>query len=227
MKNIPMDNISLSFTVEDWINSDTAEITMSVNASTEGQDGLDLRTEIKEALELLVNTEWRFIDISRNTGRSGLEEWNVTAQARVEEKDLNNLHSRAKELGRKGLQYRVGNVDFTPTKEQFEVFNRSLRNKINALIKAELSVLQAELPDRKWRVSAINYNGVQALGPFEITRQYSGNAIAAAAFVDDGGNNINNNNNDVDDFGGFEVSQKIELSATVTVASVDDGFANL
>lgn len=225
MKNIPMDNISLSFTVEDWINSDTAEVTMSVNASTEGQDGLDLRTEIKEALESLVDTEWRFIDINRSTGRSGLEEWNVTAQARVEEKDLNNLPSRAKELGRKGLQYRVGNVDFTPTKEQFEDLYRNLRSKINGLINEELRTLSTELPDRKWRVGAVNYNFGQGplvgvAGGRNVIMAMTANAVPDMGFDDDVDSSAG-------DFGGFEVSQKIELSATVIVASVVDGFANL
>ncbi len=223
MKHIPMDDINLSFTVEDWINSNTAEVTMTVNASTEGQDGLDLRTEIKEALETLVDTEWRFIDISRNTGRSGLEEWNVMAQARVEEKDLNNLPSRAKELGRKGLQYRVGNVDFTPTKEQFEDLYRDLRSKINGLISEELSTLNTELSGRKWRVGGVNYNFGSA--PMSHARAghvmvaMSANAVPDMDFEDAGSG--------AGDFGGFEVSQKIELSATVTVSSVVDGFANL
>lgn len=222
MKNIPMDNISLSFTVEDWINSNTAEVTMTVNASTEGQDGLDLRTEIKEALESLVDTEWRFIDINRSTGRSGLEEWHVTAQARVEEKDLNNLPSRAKDLGRKGLQYRVGNVDFTPTKTQFEDLYRHLRSKINELIKTELSTLETELPGRKWRIGAVSYNFGSApmsnMRAANVMMAMSANAVPDMDFEDAGS---------AGDFGGFEVSQKIELSATVTVSSVVDGFANL
>lgn len=223
MKDIPMDNINLSFTVEDWINSNTAEVTMTVNASTEGQDGLDLRTEIKEALETLVDTEWRFIDINRSTGRSGLEEWNVIAQARVEEKDLNNLPSRAKELGRKGLQYRVGNVDFTPTKEQFEGLYRDLRSKINGLISEELSTLNTELSGRKWRVGGVNYNFgnapmAHARGA-NVMMAMAVNAVPDMDFDDAGGA--------PGDFGGFEVSQKIELSATVMVSSVVDGFANL
>ena len=219
-----MDNISLSFTVEDWINSNTAEVTMTVSASTEGRDGLDLRTEIKEALETLVDTEWRFTDIDRSTGRSGLEEWNVTAQARVEEKDLNNLPSRAKDLGRKGLQYRVGNVDFTPTKIQFEGLYRDLRSKINRLIEAEIKTLQTELPGRKWRVSAITYDFGQ--GPLmgaaagrHLMMAMTANTVPDMDLEDAGAA--------TGDFGGFEVSQKVELSATVTVASVVDGFDNL
>ena len=223
MKHIPMDDINLSFTVEDWINSNTAEVTMTVNASTEGQDGLDLRTEIKEALETLVDTEWRFIDISRNTGRSGLEEWNVMAQARVEEKDLNNLPSRAKELGRKGLQYRVGNVDFTPTKEQFEDLYRDLRSKINRLISEELSTLNSELPGRKWRVGAINYN----FGPMPMAHARGAPVMMAMSAAAVPNMDFEDADGAPGDFGGFEVSQKIELSATVTVSSVVDGFANL
>jgi len=217
MKHIPMDTISLSFTVEDWINSDTAEVTMTINASTEGQEGLDLRTEIKAALESLIDTEWRFIDINRSTGRSGLEEWNVMAQARVEEKDLNNLPSRAKELGRKGLQYRVGNVDFTPTKEQFENLYRELRSKINGLISAELKTLGSELPTRKWRVGAVNYDFGRdsrvGIAGAHIMMASTMNAVSNTDLEDVGS---------AGDFGGFEVSQKIELSANVTVSSVVD-----
>ena len=137
---------------------------------------------------------------------------------------MNNLPSRAKDLGRKGLQYRVGNVDFTPTKIQFEGLYRDLRSKINRLIEAEIKTLQTELPGRKWRVSAITYDFGQ--GPLmgaaagrHLMMAMTANTVPDMDLEDAGAA--------TGDFGGFEVSQKIELSATVTVASVVDGFDNL
>jgi len=54
-----------------------------------------------------------------------------------------------------------------------------------------------------------------------------GGALIATAMVANTVSDFDDAGDAPGDFGGFEVSQKIELSATVTVSSVVDGFANL
>lgn len=222
MYNVPMDVLNLSFTVEDWLESDTAELTIDIDASADDTDSVELRSTIKDSLKKLIDTEWRFVRVRRYTDRSGREAWQVAAQARVPENEISNLGSRTKALGKVGLQFRVGNVDYSPTKEQVEELKRKMRSKVNKLITDELTALNSELSGRQWRVSTVTYDDnmsfantrgnalVGAVGTAAMNATYNG--VEADADAAEGG------------FGGFEVSQKVIFNTTVLLSSVVDGF---
>lgn len=230
VNNIPMDNVHLNFTVEDWLSSNSAEVTVNINASTNGETGNDLKEEVRKALTDLVKVDWRFVSVSRTVSRSGMEEWLITAQARVNENSMSNINARAKKLGRQGLQYRVGLVDYTPTKEQFEELFTGLREKIYGMVSNEIIRLNTELEGRVWRVAAINFDGrpgnFQLLGAGNVRAQSMANIATASAgynddFDDDDGVTTS------EGFSGFEVSQKVEMSAQVVLSTTVAGFDNL
>lgn len=226
MQNIPMDAVHLEFTVEEWLNSGTAEVTIDIDASIEGAEGLELRQTIKNSLaEIIPNVEWRFSRVNRSRDRTGRETWRIGAQARVEEELLNDLSGKCKKLGAVGLQFRVGYVDYSPTKEAVEELNRTLRLKINTLVANELTKISIELPDREWRVSGIEYGGEMSVSNFRMSPKGQGQIMASAvnhieSYDDDGGD-------DAVGSGGFEISQKITLHASVTISSTVVGFTSL
>ena len=228
MINIPMDNLHLGFTVEDWLESDTAELTIDIDASVEGSDGFELRNDIKKSLNDLIDTDWRFVRVDRKTDRTGREVWRVSAQARVAESEINNLGGRTKKLGKVGLQYRVGRVDYSPTQEQVEDLNRALRSKVNELVQAELEALnKKELICRQWRVASITYDNTMSYSNARAGAMIGGNqnmVLAASA------SGAYDNELDVADaetsseLGGFEVSQKVIFNANVVLASTVPGY---
>ncbi len=225
--NLPMDTLNLSFTVEDWLDSETAELTIDIDASVEGSDALELRTDIKNSLKELIDTEWRFVRVNRHTDRTGREAWQVAAQARVDESEISNLGGRTKKLGRVGLQYRVGRVDYSPTQNQVEELNRNLRTKVNQLISDELSVLDSELAGRRWRVSSVNYDNSMSYSNARMGGHQS--MIMAASVSNATGYDMDieaGADDDSSGFGGFEISQKVVFTANVVLSSTVDGFTS-
>ena len=226
MNNIPMDVLNLSFTVEDWLDSDTAELTIDIDASVDG-DSLELRSTIKDSLKELIDVEWRFVRVNRHTDRTGREAWQVSAQARVDESEISNLGARTKKLGRVGLQYRIGMVDYSPTQEQVEELNRSLRAQVNVLISDELDTLNNdELKGRFWRVSSVNYDNSVS---YSNSRGIGASPqIMAMASSQSYTKNIDFEEKDDDGesggFGGFEISQKVVFTANVALSSTVPGF---
>ncbi len=223
--NVPMDNLSLSFTVEEWLDSNTAELTIDVDASVgvdDDDDSVDLRTEIREALTELVDVEWRFVRVNRHTDRTGREAWRVSAQARVDEGEITNLGVRTKEVGRVGLQFRVGLVDYSPTQEAVEELNRILRSKVNALVSKELEALNGESPGRDWRVASVSYDNNMS---YSNARAGGNQPMIMAAMASKGGYDMEledvgaEASGDSGGFGGFEVSQKVTFTANVIIAS--------
>lgn len=222
MSNVyPMDTVNLEFAVEEWLNSGTAEVTIDIDASIEGAEGLELRQTIKDSLaEIIPDVEWRFSRVNRSRDRTGRENWQIGAQARVEEEQLNDLSGKCKKLGAVGLQFRIGYVDYSPTKEAIEELNRGLREKINNLITLELYNLAAELPDRVWRVSSVQYGADMSFSNIRVGNvglDSAPQAVMMATYDDDGGD-------DAVGSGGFEISQKVTLSANVTISSTVVGF---
>ncbi len=223
---IPMDTINLNFTVEEWLNSETAEVTINVDASLDAE-GHELKQKVSDALaELNDSVTWRYSRVNRSRDRTGRETWQIGAQARMTDDALDDLSGKCRKLGEPGLQFRVGSVDYTPTAEAVETLNRSLREKVNELIENELVRLKAELINRTWRVSTIQYgihsnysNAAGARGAQAQAQVLMAQSLEVGAGYDeleDGTDGIGS--------GGFEVSQKMTLNANVEISSTVVGF---
>ena len=229
---VPMDMVQLQFEVENWISSETAEVTVNISASTAGDDGVNLREEITDSLEELVKgVDWRFVNVDRSVNQSGMEEWAIQAQARVVEDNLNDINNQAKDLGRAGLQFRVGFVDFTPTKEQYEELNASLRQRLYKMATEELKRLNSEVSGRRWRVATVHFGG----GAGHARAQRGPMAMPAAQNMIMASGAIEGVGYDGDDlaaggsqgFSGFEVSEKVIMTANVSFQSVVHGFESM
>jgi len=232
VNNVPMDNVQLNFTVEDWISSDSAEVTVTINATTNGEAGGNLKDEIRDSLKDLVDVEWRFTNVHRSVSRSGMEEWLITAQARIGENDMNNINAQAKKLGRSGLKIRVQYVDYSPTKEQYEELYSQLRESIYEMVNGELTRLNSELSDREWRIAAVNFNHSGAThqqhrGQPMVMMAASAN-VASMETVGAGydGDDLEEDGSG-EGFSGFKVSEKVEMNANVVIQSTVKGFDKL
>lgn len=221
--HIPMDIINLSFTVEEWLDTETAEVTIDVDASLDS-DGRELKQKVRNALaELNDSVNWRFSRVSRSRDRSGRETWQIGAQARMSDNALDDLSGKCRKLGEPGLQFRVGYVDYSPTAEAVEILNRSLRERINELIQNELARLRVELPDREWRVGNVQYGGHSSFSNTRVGVAGSNlnQALVGATQTMHMTTYDEESAGDTDGVGsgGFEISQKVTLTAQVDISS--------
>ncbi len=223
MDQVPMDTISLNFEVEEWMNSETAEVTIIVDASLENTDGFELKLTINSALEKIIpGVVWRYSQVNRSRDRTGRETWQLGIQARVTDEILDGISVRARNLGMPGLQFRIGNVDYTPTAEAVQELNRTLRSKLNAMITAELEMLNSELTGRTWRVSNVHYGNHMDSSNFRASS--SSQILVAAAGMATQHYDESDSSDDEDGAGGFDVSQKVTLTANVVISSTVAGF---
>jgi predicted secreted protein len=199
------DQVVLQLSVEDWVQTQTARVTLEVNAAIQGGDAGKVRDEMVAASKKVAAGDWRIIHFDRSADASGLERWTASLEARLAEKDLGGIADRAKQGSRPGLQVTVGNVDFTPTLAETETARSRLRETLYKRVTEELGRLNAVAGDRKFRIARIDLNAGQPRA-YAVTASAAKMERAAPAPMMDGG-------------GDLEVSQKVVLRAAVTLSA--------
>lgn len=153
-----MDQVVLRLSAEGWVESDTARVSVGIDAALPGAEAASVRDDMNAALDrLAADAAWRFVRFDRFRDDSGLERWTATAEARLAETALDGLAARAEQASRPGLQLRVQDVDFSPTLAEIEAVQARLRSEIYARAGEELQRLNAAFPDQGYRVATIDF----------------------------------------------------------------------
>lgn len=209
------DHVMLNLTAEEWVETGTARVVVSVNAVVTGGNAATLRDEMLAAVGEIASgdgIEWRFTNFSRSLDSSGLERWYAQIEARLPEAKLGGIRTTAKDESRPGMQLTVDQIDFSPTLAEFEDVRAALRARIYELAAEERARLEREL-DRDWRVASIDFLGVMAR-PAPMPMRGRSMAMMESASADA----INMTN-----AGGMAVSQKITMNAQVTLSVIAEG----
>lgn len=200
------DTVSLSLALEDWVETQTARTELAIDAAMPGSDAGKVRGDMLSAVKSLAqNAEWRFTRFDRDQDASGLEHWHAVLEARLPETQLGGLSDRAKQASKPGLQIRVQNVDFTPTLAETEATRGKLRGEMYKRVNEALAQLNQAEPDRKFRIQNINF-GFEAPTVRPIPYEARAAMTATAAVMPAPG--------------AVELSQKIQLHANVTFATL-------
>ena len=236
--------IQLNLSVEDVIKSDMANLTVNVEMVVQNRTTDEARDDILSGLKNIVNADWDISNLKRFNDSSGLEKWLVLAKIRVNERDLSNLGQKCRSVSRAGLQFKVNDVNYTPTVSEYEDFYLNLRKEIYKRVNQEIAVL-SEINNRVYNLAGINFNTStedqgEALNPFNVAKYYSGNeraqapgrpmqaqVMACATASNSGigsfggalGGGSDGDDSETDGNEGFSVSQKIKMFANVTLAT--------
>jgi hypothetical protein len=153
------DNVTLNLSVEEWVKTETARVTLVVDAASNGAENSGtLRADILKAVAGVADkAEWRITRMDQQSDSAGLERWQAELEARLPESQLATLADRTKKASRPGLQVRVGNVAFEPTLVEREAARAKLREQIYAKVNEEMKRLKAAFPSRDYRVGQINF----------------------------------------------------------------------
>lgn len=152
------DSVSLSLSMEDWVKTETALVTLVVDIAGNGNGGTVRGDTLKAVAGIADKAEWRIIAMAPQSDSAGLERWQAQLQARLPESQLAALNDRAKKASRPGLQVRVGDIAFDPTLAETEATRATLRDKIYAQVNAELKRLNAAFPGRTYRAGDISFS---------------------------------------------------------------------
>lgn len=204
----PDDHVSFNLAAEDWVTTKTARVMISVEAAVGDSNAGSMREDMMKAVNDLAKTDWRLVAFNRSLDQTGLERWSAMFESRLPENELSGLAERAKKAGKAGMQLSVAGIDFSPTLDEMEAARAGLRAKIYKEASEQLATLNATLPGRTYRISAIEFSG-EAGGPPPMPFVARGMMKPMAMMA----------NADGAASAPAERSEKITLSAEVTLAT--------
>lgn len=153
----PDDRVTLSLAAESWVNTKTANVTVSVEAAMSGAQAGAMRGSMLKAVTDLAKGDWRLTGMNRSQDQTGMERWSALFEARLPEADLNGLSDKAKKASKPGMQLTVQTIDFTPTLEEMQAAQSQLRTQIYKMAAEQLASLNSTLAGRSYRISAIEF----------------------------------------------------------------------
>ena len=202
----PDDTVVLELSAEDWVQTATAEVSVTAEAAAGAADTGRARAELLAAVRALApDATWRLVRFTPSTDSAGLERWYAEAQARLPETQLGGLAERARQASRPGLQLRVDRIDFTPTLAEVETAKTRLRAEIYRRAGEEIAAVNAAYQGRAFRLGTIQFNEPGRPPAMPKPAQFRGMAEAAPA---------------ADMSVPVEVGDKLRLTARVTLKAV-------
>lgn len=213
MNQIIQDSVSIEVSVEESIVSDTVKVSMEVVLATKAEDATDVRGTILTGLKAVLDVDWAFTRLDRNTDRSGLEFVEATATARVPEGQLAGLDAKSKSASREGFQVTVGELDYNPARNVIDATVVELRKRIYAKAQEEANTLNeliANDTNGKWRVAGVHFgHGGPRMKTANSRMMLESAMPAAASYGDMGGGGES-----------LDLTQKVGLTATVSLQRV-------
>ena len=201
------DEVVFSLSQEKWVETDTAKIVLSIDATGEGGDAAAVRERMLQALDKVApKADWRFTAFDRHMGSSGLENWSATVEARLKESALDGIATAAKTESRPGLQIRISTIDFSPQLSDYETARMALRKDIYDQVQKELEQLNQTLGDvdeaGNYRIGKIDFTDSVMPGRSvrPAARMMTMDAAASGAFES-----------------GIHVANRANMSATVVL----------
>jgi hypothetical protein len=156
--NKPGEEVSMLVQGEIWATSSTAKVTARINAVL-NKTGLDQvhKTVMQKLVTLSNKGTWHLTSFNRSQDKSGLEQVEILAEARLPESDLAGIRDRAKQVSRPGETYTIDDIDFHPGMGDIEAARSQLRTKIYEQAKVELANLNKAFPDKHFSLQVINF----------------------------------------------------------------------
>jgi hypothetical protein len=162
-------NVTMLVQAEAWATSNTAKVTTRINAVVNKVGLEQVYKNVNQKLAKLSNKgSWHITSFNRSQDKSGLEQIEIIAEARLPIADLAAIRDNAKSISRPGETYTIDDIDFHPSAEDMEAARSKLRTRIYELAKVELANLNKAYPDHHFVIHVINflpdlyYSGVAA-----------------------------------------------------------------
>ena len=177
-----LDKVTFSLEAEDWVQTSTAKVTVSIDAALQGSDAGTVRTDMQKAVAALADgADWKFAAFDRSQDQSGLETWHASLETRLREADLGGLADKAKKASRPGLQLKIENIEFTPSLAEEQAANTKLRSQVYGMVKEELKRLNDADPGRNYRIGEIEFDAGEPPHPHPVPmmRRFTPAATAA------------------------------------------------
>jgi hypothetical protein len=154
----PLDLVTMQLQTEAWAKTTTPNVSVNIDATLDKVNVSQIREEIMGKLAKIDKDDWQISSFNQTQNESGLEEIHAIAELRMNESTLANLQTLVKDITRPGLNFKVANIDFSPAVDDLEKARAQLREKIYAMVTAEIDKLEKAYAGQKYTIHIINFN---------------------------------------------------------------------
>lgn len=162
--NQSLDRVEFDLSAEQWVATNTARVTVQVNASLNDEQLASAQHDTLQTLQKLnQSAEWHITQFDRQPGKSGLEQLTVLAETRLPEVALTGLRAKAKTASQPGRAVKIVDIEFTPSDREMEQARSALREQIYQDANAELARLNKVYPGQRFRVHQIEFEGARPI----------------------------------------------------------------
>lgn len=151
-------NITMLVQAEMWATTNTAKVVTRIN-SVLNKTGLEqaYNTTLQKLAAISSKGIWHITTFNRSIDKSGLEQVEILAEARLPMSELAGIRDRAKKISHPGESYNIDDIDFHPSAEDLELARSKLRTKIYERSKIELANINQAYPNTHYSVRTVNF----------------------------------------------------------------------
>ncbi|KTC81490.1 hypothetical protein [Legionella brunensis] len=180
---ILLDKVMFQISARQWVTTQTALLSVNVNATLTNADLVKTRADIMSMLGKIASGDWHITQFDRSQDSSGLEKLFVSAEARVSQASLTNIYQNAKDVSKPGATYTINSVEFKPSLEEVQQIKLQLRQRLYQQVNDEIARLNKVYTNQNYSLNTLTlYEGeVAPLQPKIYQRTMNTMAMSAAA----------------------------------------------
>lgn len=152
-----LDKINFQLSAKGWVETKSALILVTVNATLNNADLIKTRSDIMNRLSKIANGEWHITEFNRSQDSSGLDKLDVLAQARVSQSQLTDIYQNAKSVSIPGAKYQINGVEFKPTLEETQFVLNKVREQLYKNTLDEIGRLNKIYPNQNYSIQRIQF----------------------------------------------------------------------
>lgn len=152
-----LDKVAFQMTSRLWVKTNTALVSIHINATLNNADLLQARADILARLHKIAAGEWQLVQFERSQDSSGLEKLFVDAQARVAQNSLTDIYKNAKEVSKPGAVYTVNSIDFKPSSVEIQQAKAGLRQRLYQMVSQEIARLNKAYPAQSYSLNSLYF----------------------------------------------------------------------
>ncbi len=150
-----LDKVVFQVSAKQWVSTQSALLTVNINATLSNADLIKLRADIMKNLNQVAAGEWQLTQFERSQDSSGLEKLFVAAQARILQANMSDIYKNAKAVTKPGATYEVTAVEFKPSLDELQQVKMQLRERLYIQISQELERLNKVYTNQKYSANRI------------------------------------------------------------------------
>lgn len=176
-----LDKIFFQVSSKQWVSTQTALLSVTINATLTNADLVKTRSDIMARLAKVAKGDWHLIEFNRSQDTSGLEKLYVLAQARVDQAALTDVYQNAKSVSIPGAKYEINSIEFKPSLEETQAVKDAVRGQLYQKVNDELTRINKMYPTQNYSLNNLIF--VEGDGPVAVKpyRAKEMNALAMSA----------------------------------------------